>query len=123
MIRLSDLQSGTASRFSTYDPNQGGASTRTQLVAEIARQTRDSGFAIAPYLVLRTLRLRQNFTGFLIDPSGDTSQQLNDALTLGGTAHYRLRKRLFSPRDAFEVGVSLRNDWVDQSQKRLCPPS
>lgn len=119
VLRLSDIQADKVSRFATYDPNQGGASSRFQLVAEVKRDTADSAFSIAPYAVLRTLRLRQNFTGYLTDPSGDSQQQLNDDVVLGGTAFYRLRKRLFSPRDKFEIGVSARSDWVDQSQKRL----
>jgi len=119
VLRLSDIQSGAVSRFATYDPHQGGASSRVQLVAELKRDGARSGFSIAPYLVLRTLRLRQNFTGYLTDPSGDSQEQLNDALVVGGTASYRLRKRLFSDKDSFEIGVSARSDWIDQSQKRL----
>jgi iron complex outermembrane receptor protein len=120
VVRLSDLQSGKISRFHTYDPNQGGASMRAQLVGEVTHRFGDHGvFGIAPYLVLRTLRLRQNFTGALFDERGDSSQQLNEAITLGGQAYYRMKLRLFSPADGFELGLSVRSDWVEQSQRRL----
>lgn len=120
VLRLRDLQAGKVSRFATYDPQQGGASMRAQLVGEVTHRFGDRGvFGIAPYLVLRTLRLRQNFTGYLIDDRGDSSQQLNEAITLGGQAYYRMKLRLFSPGDAFEVGLSVRSDWVDQAQKRI----
>ncbi|MFT3926829.1 MAG: TonB-dependent receptor [Myxococcales bacterium] len=119
VLRLEDIQSGARSRFATYDPNQGGASTRSQIVAEVKREGHDSEFSVAPYFVLRTLRLRQNFTGYLEDPSGDSQQQLNDDMVLGGTAFYRLRQRIFSERDTLEVGVSMRSDWIEQSQRRL----
>jgi iron complex outermembrane recepter protein len=119
VLRLADIQSGAVARFATYDPNQGGASTRVQLVGELARSEADSRLQITPYVVLRTLRLRQNFTGYLSDPNGDSQQQLNDDVVLGGTASYRLRKKVFSSRDQFEVGISARSDWIDQSQKRL----
>jgi outer membrane receptor protein involved in Fe transport len=70
-------------------------------------------------VLLRTLRLRQNFTGFLSDPSGDSQQQVNDDVALGGHAFYSRRQQLFSPSDRFEIGVFARTDWIDQSQKRL----
>jgi iron complex outermembrane recepter protein len=119
VLRLSDLSAGTHSRFSTYDPTQGGASQRGQLVVELRGQDRRSTLAVTPYLVLRSLRLRQNFTGSLLDPSGDASQQLNSALTVGGSAFYRRHQTLFSPSDALEIGLSARSDWIEQSQVRL----
>jgi iron complex outermembrane receptor protein len=119
VLRLSDIESGAKSRFDTYDPRQGGNSMRSQLVGEIQHRWSNASFGITPYLVLRSLRLRQNFTGYLLDPDGDSTQQLNDALTLGGTAFYRMRLKLFSAADSVEVGVSARNDWIYQSQKRI----
>jgi hypothetical protein len=119
VLPLADIESGKVSRFATYDPRQGGASLRSQLVLDVQHRLANGGFGIAPYVVLRSLRLRQNFTGYLLDPAGDSSQQLNEAITLGGQAYYRMKLRLFSPGDGFEVGISARNDWVDQSQKRL----
>ncbi|HEX6245411.1 MAG TPA: TonB-dependent receptor [Polyangiales bacterium] len=119
VLRVSDIQSGAVSRFATYDPSQGGNSMRSQLVGEIQQLGTRSSFGFTPYLVLRSLRLRQNFTGYLLDPEGDSTQQLNQALTLGGTAFYRMRLKLFSPADGFELGVSARNDWIEQSQKRI----
>ncbi|HEY6880042.1 MAG TPA: TonB-dependent receptor [Polyangiales bacterium] len=119
VLRLRDIQSGVVGRYATYDPNQGGASSRVQLVGELARDGAGSRLQFTPYVVLRSLRLRQNFTGYLLDPNGDSQQQLNGDVVVGGTAFYRLRRALFSERDQFEVGISARSDWVDQSQKRL----
>jgi iron complex outermembrane recepter protein len=119
VLRLRDIQSGAVDRFASYDPNQGGASSRFQLVGELGRETDDSKFSVAPYLVVRSLRLRQNFTGYLGDASGDSQQQLNDALSFGGTAFYRIRQRIFSARDRLELGIFARSDWIDQSQRRL----
>lgn len=119
VLPLADLQAKRIARYATYDARQGGASSRVQLVAELTHNTPSSTLSFAPYLVLRTLRLRQNNTGFLLDPSGDSLQQLNDALVVGGRAWYRLRKHVFSPRDRFELGVAVRSDWIEQSQRRL----
>ncbi|XXT16201.1 TonB-dependent receptor [Sorangium sp. So ce429] len=125
VLRLDDLEAGKVDRLASYDPDQGGDSSRAQLVIDL-RTARASGAApgeglsLAPFVVLRALRLRSNFTGYLEDPtSGDATQQLNEAVTVGATASYRLRFPLFSDRDTFEAGVVARSDWIEQSQRRL----
>ncbi|WP_437670926.1 TonB-dependent receptor [Sorangium sp. So ce131] len=121
VLRLDDLEQGKVDRFASYDPKQGGDSSRAQLVLDVrAPGGRGEGLSIAPFVVLRSLRLRSNFTGYLADPvSGDATQQLNEALTLGAVASYRLRFPLLSERDALEAGVVARSDWINQSQRRL----
>lgn len=120
VLRLDDIERGRVERSATYDPKQGGSSARTQLVAELRSGGEDEGWAIAPFLVVRALRLRTNYTGFLEDPQGgDATQQINDAVTVGTTAHYRRRVPVLSPRDGVEVGVYARHDWIEQSQARL----
>jgi outer membrane cobalamin receptor len=119
VLRLSDIESGAVNRFATYDATQGGASSRTQVVAEVSHREAGSAWQLSTYLVLRSLRLRQNFTGFLADPNGDSTQQLNDDLALGATGSYEHRLPLFAPTDTIRVGFFARTDWIGQSQKRL----
>lgn len=124
VLRLEDIESGAVDRFATYDPKQGGYSSRAQLVLELKNteppsEQRPSSWSLSPYVVLRNLELRNNFTGYLTSPEGDSIQQRNDATTLGATASYRRTLRLFSRRDALEAGVSLRSDSIEQSQHRL----
>ena len=123
VLLLSDIASGAVDRFASYDPKQGGESTRHQVVAEIGSQddAEKSRWSIAPYFVARSLRLRSNFTGYLEDPvSGDSTQQINNSFTLGMTGSYRRVFRIFADDDAaIEGGVSARNDWIEQSQRRL----
>lgn len=121
VLRLRDVESGAVDRFASYDPKQGGHSSRAQLVVDLrAANERGERLALAPYLVLRSLRLRSNFTGYLADPvSGDSTQQRNEAITAGATASYRRPLRLLSDRDAIEAGLAARVDWIDQSQHRL----
>ncbi|HYQ14421.1 MAG TPA: TonB-dependent receptor plug domain-containing protein, partial [Polyangiaceae bacterium] len=125
VLRLSDVESGRVDRFATYDPKQGGFSSRAQLVLDLKRESgsdtsRPSSWSISPYVVLRSLELRSNFTGFLTDSvGGDSTQQRNDATTFGATASYRRELRLLSTHDALEAGVSLRTDSIEQSQHRL----
>jgi iron complex outermembrane receptor protein len=119
VLRLDDIDRGTVDRFATYDPSQGGASARTQLVAEVHHQVDDEQWTFATYLVLRSLLLRQNFTGYLVDTNGDSEQQTNDDLVIGATGSYQRPLRLFSDLDRIEAGFFARTDWIDQAQKRL----
>lgn len=124
VLRLDDTERGALDRFATYDPDQGGSSSRTQIVLELRKDSGEEGggesFTLAPFFILRSLRLRSNFTGYLQDPQGgDSTQQLNDATTVGATASYRTRLPLLSPRDTLEAGLFARNDWIEQSQARL----
>lgn len=120
VVRLDDLQSHGMDRFDTYDPRQGGHSGRTQVVLELSDRADRSSWALTPYVVRRSMLLRSDFTGFLVDPAnGDLSQQSNEATTLGATGRYRQPVRLSSEQDAIEAGFSARSDWIEQSQRRL----
>jgi TonB family protein len=128
VLRLADIESGSVDRFDTYDPAQGGSSSRTQLVLELrdraeaaaaAPQLEPERWSLSPYAVFRSLRLRSNFTGYLTSPEGDSTQQLNEATTLGADGSYRRRLPLFSERDSLEAGIQLRSDAIRQSQHRL----
>jgi iron complex outermembrane recepter protein len=124
VLRLDDVESGRVDRFASYDAKQGGYSSRSQLVLELKNEdrvsTKPSSWSISPYVVLRSLKLRSNFTGFLTDEvGGDATQQRNDATTFGATASYRRELRLLSKHDALEAGVSVRTDTIEQSQHRL----
>ena len=126
VLRLEDIEQGIVGRFDTYDGQQGGYSSRTQLVLELgeqrssgARDVEPDGWSVSPFLVLRTLKLRSNFTGYLTSSEGDSIQQLNETLTLGAVARYRRSLSLLSDRDRLEAGTVLRSDAIRQSQHRL----
>ncbi|HTV21054.1 MAG TPA: TonB-dependent receptor [Polyangiaceae bacterium] len=128
VLRLSDIESGGVDRFATYDGKQGGTSSRTQLVLELrdrddaadaAATLEPERWSLSPYVVFRTLRLRSNFTGTLTSPESDSTQQINEATTLGANGSYRRTLALFSERDSLEAGVALRSDAIRQSQHRL----
>ena len=118
------IESGRLDRFATLDPKQGGYSTRHQLLVELHKHDEGARWSIAPFVVLRTLHLRQNFTGWSRDAArgqlvSDNTQQTNESVTAGATASYRKRVALLSTRDAIELGVYGRHDVVDQAQRRL----
>ena len=122
VLKLRDIESGAIDRFASYDPKQGGDSSRTQVVIALDRTDDEerSVWSLAPYFILRSLRLRSDYTGFLEDKiNGDSQQQINDAVTVGATGSYRRRLHLLSDDDTLEGGISIRNDWITQSQLRL----
>lgn len=117
VVRLGDLDGGKLGRFDTYGINQGGFSSRYQLVSEYSASAESSDWAIAPYVVLRGLKLEQNYTGYLLDETnGDSTQLINETSTLGVAGHYRRQIPWLSAKDSIEAGISVRNDWVNQSQ-------
>lgn len=127
VVPAEDIESGRLDRFAVLDPKQGGFSVRHQVLLELHEDDEDSRWSIAPFLVFRTLHLRQNFTGFFLDTqrggsgrlNSDNTQQINDSTTAGVTASYSKQVTLLSKRDSIEVGVYGRYDVIDQSQRRL----
>lgn len=122
VLTLKDVLSTDSDPFATYDANQGGDSVRFSGLTELRshdEEARDT-FALAPFVVVRHLRLRHDFTGFLVDPqNGDTTEQVNDAKTFGLKTHYQRKFELFSKRDHIEVGAYTRADWIDQTELRI----
>lgn len=135
VLRLSDIESGQIDRLGSYDQNQGGDSARSQVAFELSQGDDDSHWSMTPYAVLRSMRLRQDFTGYLVTPTngsasevaaaekaseqGNSEQQVNDASTFGFTGSYRRTLALFSASDSFEAGVFARHDRIEQAQKKL----
>jgi iron complex outermembrane recepter protein len=120
VLRLDDVERGQVDRLDSYDTDQGGRSERTQLVATLEGSAGESDFGLSSYLVRRSLILRSNYTGYLEDPLlGDSTQQINEATTLGLRAWSRRRLHWLSDADGVEVGISARSDFIEQSQRRL----
>jgi iron complex outermembrane recepter protein len=120
VLRLDDLEAGTVGRFESYDPDQGGRSSRIQVVATLQGGSDTVRLGFAPFFVRRSLVLRSNYTGYLENPvAGDSNQQTNEADTLGARAFVRRSIPILSPHDALEAGLLLRTDFIEQAQRRL----
>jgi TonB family protein len=135
VLVLSDVESGRVGRFASYDQKQGGDASRSQLVLDLTQVDDESRWSIAPYVVLHSMRLRQDYTGYLVEPytgsaaevtafdkasaQGNSEQQINEATTFGVKSYYRRMLRLFTPTDTVEGGLFARLDWITQSQKKL----
>jgi len=127
VVPAREVEAGRLDRFATLDPKQGGRSSRTQVLLELHRDTEGGSFHVAPFVVVRGLSLRQNFTGFLGDSlrggadtlDSDNTEQRQSSVMFGGTASYKRPLRIASDRDTIEVGVYARHDRIEQSQVRL----
>ncbi len=120
VVRLDDLEAGRVERFDSYDTDQGGYSSRTQVVASLEGSDGAYRYALAPYLVVTDLTLRHNYTGYLDDPvNGDSTQQQNDATTTGFRARLERTLPLLAPYDTVAIGVAARHDAIDQAQRNV----
>jgi outer membrane receptor protein involved in Fe transport len=131
VVRLDDYEAGVMGHLDSYQGGQGGGSARHQLLLEYRYRGDRARAALSSYVVYRDLRLRHNFTGFTIEPQGkvaqdganepqgDTIQQNNEALTIGGRGSYRRELDLFDRTHAIEVGTIWRHDRIAQDQSRL----
>jgi iron complex outermembrane recepter protein len=127
VVRASEVDSGQFSRLGTYDPKQGGHSERAQLLVELHKDSETGSFSIAPFVVLRSMGLRQNFTGYLQDTlrggaasaQSDNNEQKNRATTFGFNAYYKKPIAWLGESESLEFGLYGRTDATEQSQKRL----
>ncbi|MDB4947028.1 MAG: Outer rane receptor protein [Labilithrix sp.] len=135
VLRLDDIQQGRIDRLGSYDEKQGGDSARSQVVLDLSHGDSVARWSIAPYVVFRSMRLRQDYTGYLVTPftgtaaqvaaanaasaQGNSEQQINDATTLGMTGSYHRHFPIFAANDSLEAGVSARYDRIEQSQRKL----
>ncbi|MEO6598661.1 MAG: TonB-dependent receptor, partial [Polyangiaceae bacterium] len=135
VLRLSDIESGRIDRLGSYDQHQGGDSSRSQIALELSQGDEESRWSLTPYAVLRSMRLRDDFTGYLVTPvngtatevaaahkasaQGNSEQQVNDTTTVGMTGAYHRALPLLSKSDTIEAGISARYDRISQAQKKL----
>lgn len=118
VVREDDLQRGR-DFFASYDPSQGGFSSRHGLVVEVVvphGRGRTTGSAFAS---LRDLVVRENFTGFALDARGDGYEQRYTAGTVGLTASHRDAFDLFGRAQWWECGLTARHDVTTQGMDRV----
>jgi TonB family protein len=128
LVRLEDVASGRIDRYGTYDDTQGGDSSRHSLLIHLDGHFQAAEVSQSVHLTLRGYRLRENLTGFLLDPQetwqsphgqrGDLIDQQASELTLGAQGSARQRTKLWGRDQSLELGYSARFDQVDALQQR-----
>jgi TonB family protein len=128
VLRVDDLKAGRVDFYGTYDPQQGGDSTRHGLVFRMEQSKGGFSWEQSGALTLRDFRIRQNFTGYLEDPQrpwqsnhpqrGDLIDQRSKMLTLQALGSGRKSWGALGRKHSLELGYSARIDDVDSLQQR-----
>jgi len=133
LLRADDVASGRRGFLDTYDFTQGGSGTRFSLSADVDGRAGDVQFEQQVFLVQRGMRLRENFTGFLLDSQtaiqephgqrGDLIDLAVDEVTFGARGSAALRGELFGQRQELTVGYFARGDRATNQRARISADS
>jgi hypothetical protein len=113
--------------FCTYDPAQGGATSRHGLSARLVHRLGRDTLEQQLFVARRELRILDNFTGFASDrptgagqeQRGDLSEKLYGATTAGGRGSLLLKRRFWGLGQELEVGYVARHDAGSTVSRRL----
>jgi hypothetical protein len=137
VIREDDYQAGRIGFYDSYNVSpfarqqvpEGGDSARYSIGADFETRAGDALLSQQIFIVKRSMRLVENFTGFLLDvqtPLQSLHPQRGDALdlnvdetTIGARGAARLSGKAFAQRQEVELGYFIRGDWVTGKQQRL----
>ncbi len=132
VVREDDYEAGRMGFFDTYDSNQGGESNRVLFTFRTRVGPKKSRFQQVAFLGWRTMRLRTNFTGWLLDDltdgdgnyvateqRGDGTEMRYNVLTAGSRGDYTYKPYLLGHEQALSFGYALRFDQGETSQRRL----
>jgi hypothetical protein len=131
VLRDDDFRAGRVPSgfFGTYDSRQGEDATRFSFWADHQSRFGDMSVRNQIFAIARSLRLRENFTGFLEDPQepaqpahvqrGDLIDLESTLYTLGARGSVRLTGIVLERRQEIEVGYFARGDFTSGTQRRL----
>ena len=129
VIREDDYRAGRIGFYDTYDPTQGSEVSRHLVSADLESTRESSVLRAQAWASLRNFRLRENFTGSLLDVQqpyqsphaqrGDLIDQAASTVDVGMRASARLRTTWQSRVQSLEFGAYGRHNAVDSTQQRL----
>jgi hypothetical protein len=129
LLRAEDVASGQVGFFDTYDTRQGGGGTRFQIAADVEAKSGDFIFFQQLFAIRRGQRLRENYTGFLLDVQqpeqtlhgqrGDLLDVDMDESTLGMRGWTRTSGLALGQKQELELGYFARGDDVKGSRQRI----
>jgi TonB family protein len=128
VIREDDYAAGRIGFYDTYDTGQGGDATRFSVSGEVESRAGALTLRNQAFGIISTSRLRENFTGFLLDPQepqqtlhaqrGDLIDRSSSATTVGARGFARTAFEFLGHHEA-EVGYLARYDVTDGVQYRI----
>ena len=117
VVRDDDVRAGRVGFYDSYDTNQGQDASRYSIAADLETQSGDVTLAQQLYLVDRSLRIREDFTGYAQDPvHGDGLDLSVNEHTIGGRGWARMHGEMLGQRQELEIGYFARGDAVDDVQ-------
>ncbi len=134
VVREDDYDSGRVGFYGTEDANQtGNTASRASFSATYESHFGEMDLAQQIFVIDRTMRLRENWTGFLEDVQQPTQQPHDqrgdlidfhfDAVTLGGRGTARWHGSAFGLRQEVEGGYFGRVDQTTSQQYRVAAGS
>jgi len=137
MIRQDDYQSGRIGFYESYAASsfaheaipEGGDSSRYSLSADLDSRAADTTLSQQLFLTYRSLRILENFTGFLLDvqeplqsPHGQRGDMIDLSVkeaTLGARGSARWHGQAFDEPQHIELGYFARGDLTSSIQQRV----
>jgi hypothetical protein len=129
VIREDDYEAGRKGFYDTYDSDQGGSATRAYVIGDIETHHDDSTYKNQLSLTAQTMRLREDFTGFLLDQQtpfqdphpqrGDLIDLESDAITAQAQGFGRRRYDVAGLPQNIELGYFARVDRTSGQQYRV----
>ena len=130
VVREDDYDAGRVSFYGVEDPNlTGNTATRAHISATYQNRFRDIDVSQQLFVIERSMRLLENWTGFLEDlqqPTQTPHSQRGDeidfhfnGMTFGGRGFARWHGEALGQRQEFEGGYFARIDQTSSTQYRL----
>jgi TonB family protein len=137
MIRQDDYQQGRIGFYDSYAASdfahqaipEGGDSSRYSLSADLDSRAADTTLSQQLFLTYRSLRVLEDFTGFLLDvqkpmqsPHGQRGDMLDLSVketTIGARGSARWHGQAFNEPQHIELGYFARGDFTSGVQQRL----
>ncbi|HEY0194091.1 MAG TPA: hypothetical protein VGC42_23400, partial [Kofleriaceae bacterium] len=129
VIRDDDYQAGRKGFYDTYDFGQGGSAARGFVLGDLEYQHDDYITHHQLSLTAQTMRLREDFTGYLLDQQtsfqaphdqrGDLIDLASSALTAQAQGYMRRKGQVLGLPQELELGYAARVDATSGTQYRL----
>jgi TonB family protein len=130
VVREDDYELGRVDFYGTEDPNQtGNTASRASISATYEKRFKDIDTSQQLFVIDRTMRLRENWTGFLLDvqqPTQEPHDQRGDLIdfhfdevSVGARGMARWHGDFLGLRQEVEAGYFGRMDQTDSTQDRI----
>ncbi len=129
VLRQDDLEAGRVGFFDTYDARQGGSGSRYHVSADLEQRSGGFHFGQQLFAIRRGMRVRENFTGFLLDtqtaiqsPHGQRGDLLDlsvDETTYGGRGYAHTSFQAWGLKQDVELGYFARGDATNSFRQRV----